>query len=163
MKTTKDKWKAVFEHRAFTRDKKSQKAGKNWDLYECAEKRQLHCGKRITIDLDTSLIVREYGTHTCPLQIGLYEALKANNEKRDATRNARPSETAMEIVRKANRKLNTDSQDLLPSLDNQRRGVSKYIEKKYPRHPQPPQTIETIPDRKSHCSKSLFLSKKSFT
>ena len=150
--------KAVYEHRAYTKDKKSQKKGVNWYLYECAQKRQKRCGARMIIDLDTDLIVKRRGIHSCPLQIGLYQALQANNEKREATKNARPSESAMEIVRKANRKLDTDSRDLLPSLDNQRRGVSKYIEEKFPRHPPPPKTLQEIPYRKSHCSKNPFLS-----
>ena len=140
--------KAVFEHRAFTKDRMSTVKGKNWGLFYCDQKYLTGCNFRITIDLDTSLIVRTSGTHICGLRIGLYEALKAGNEKKHATKQ-KTDQTAMEITRKANRKLSSDSKDLLPNLDNQRRNISKRIAKFFPKTPAPPKTLLEIPYRKS--------------
>ena len=147
--------KAVYDHRAYTKDKMSSRKGKNWGLYQCAEKRQKRCGARITIDLDTSIIVSTHGTHNCPLKIGLYEALKAGNEKIEATMK-KPDISAMEIARQVNRGLSQDSKDLLPSLDNQRRNISKRIEQYYPKHPKPPKTLSEVPYRKSTESTVYF-------
>ena len=69
--------------------------------------------------------------------------------KKEATMNGKPSETAMEITRRANKKLSQDSKDLLPNLDNQRRNVSKCLEKYYPKHPKAPKKLEEVPYRKS--------------
>ena len=136
--------KAVLDHRAFTKDKKSKKKGKNWWHYECACKRSLKCRARITIDMDTYEVVKSYGIHLCPLKIGLYEALKAGNEKKAATKNGPPKDSAMKIVRDVNRKLSKDAKDLMPSLDNQRRMVSKRIADFYPKHPKPPLTLNEL-------------------
>ena len=94
------------------------------------------------------MIVSSYGTHSCGLKIGLYEALVCGYEKREATKNGKPSESAMEITRKANRKLSQNSRDLLPSLDNQRRNVSKSLEKYNPKVPKAPKKLDEVPFRK---------------
>ena len=149
VKTTHGKPKAVHDHRAYTQDKPSKQKGKNWAIYECAQKRQRKCYKRITIDLDTSLIISEKGTHTCPTQIGLYESFVAKNMKKDAIKNGPPKKSAMEITREANRNLSQDSKDLLPCLDNQRRTISKLLQKHFPKHPRGPETLEDVPESKS--------------
>ena len=51
VKRIKGNWKAVYDHRAYVKDRASRKnkRGKQWFIYQCADKTQKNCNARMTI------------------------------------------------------------------------------------------------------------------